>query len=125
MRDIRSDLEERAKLIEDEATRAVAHFDKKIEELRREHDARVGKLRAELAVLNVLMESEQQRMPSGPRPIEPEDQRVLHDSAPAQSELRYIGERIRQLQDGSLTPAASPQVAERRSREPNERRGGY
>ena len=61
MRDIRSDLEERAKLIEDEATRAVAHFDKKIEELRREHDARVGKLRAELAVLNVLMESEQQR----------------------------------------------------------------
>ncbi|MGA7546124.1 MAG: hypothetical protein WBW08_09940 [Methyloceanibacter sp.] len=74
MRDIRSDLEERAKLVEDEATRTAAHFDKKIEELRREHDACLAKLNAELAVLgvvaklnaefallDVLMSSEQQR----------------------------------------------------------------
>jgi hypothetical protein len=121
MRDIRSDLEERVKLIEDEATRVGAHFDKKIEELRREHDARVGKLRAELAALNLLMEAEQQRVPSGPGPMKPEDPRALHDSAPAQSELRHIGERIRQLQDERLAEAG-PDVAVRR---PNERRGGY
>ena len=121
MRDIRSDLQERANLIEDEISRTGSHF----EQLRRQHDARVGELKAELAALGVLMEAEQQRMLSGPRPIEPEDQRGSNDLAPVQSELRHIGERIRQLQDGKIAPDAPPQVAERRFREPNERRGGY
>jgi len=62
MRDIRSDLEERAKLVEREAADLLAYFDKKLEELKREHAARMGKLKAELAALSVLMECEHQRV---------------------------------------------------------------
>ena len=56
MRDIRNDLEERAKLIEAEATDILSYFDKRLEELKREQADRIGKLKAELAALNVLME---------------------------------------------------------------------
>jgi hypothetical protein len=107
MRDILKDLQERASLIEDEIFRTESHF----EELKRERDIRVGELKAELAVLGVLMDSERQRLPNVPRQMEPEEQRALHNLAPAQSDLRHIGERIRQLQDGSLAPL---QFAERR-----------
>jgi hypothetical protein len=107
MRDILMDLQERASLIEDEISRTDSHF----EELKRERDIRVGELKAELAVLGVLMDSERQRLPNVPRQMEPEEQRALHNLAPAQSDLRHIGERIRQLQDGSLAPL---QFAERR-----------
>jgi hypothetical protein len=74
MRDIRSDLEERAKLIENETTLAVAQFNKKLEELRREHAARLADLKGELAALSVLMESEHRRMTSSPP--------VLHQRTP-------------------------------------------
>ena len=99
MRDIRSDLEERAKLIEAEATRVVTRFEKQIEPLRREYDARVADLKAELAVLNVLMESEQQRMASGPQPVDPVEH-APKVSGTVESELQHIGVRIRRLQDG-------------------------
>jgi translation initiation factor 2 beta subunit (eIF-2beta)/eIF-5 len=83
MRDIRSDLQERANLIEEEITAAIAHFEKTVEQLQSECDARVAKLRAELAVLGVLIESEHQRMPnSGPRPIETEHQRTPNGPRP-------------------------------------------
>jgi hypothetical protein len=105
MRDIRSDLEERAKLIEAEATRAGAHFEKQIEPLRREYDARVAELKAELAVLNVLMESEQQRMVSGPQPVEAAQQ-TPKVSETVESELQHIGDRIRKLRDREPAPVA-------------------
>jgi hypothetical protein len=120
MRDIRNDLQERAKLIEDEISGTTAHFEIK----RREHDARIGQLKSELAVLGILMESEQQRMASEP-PTQREYQRTPDDLAPVQSELRHIGDRIRQLQNGRTAPNDSLDVAERPAREPNERRGGY
>jgi hypothetical protein len=120
MRDIRSDLQERAKLIEDEISRTSAHFEMQ----RREHDARLGQLKSELAVLGVLMESEQKRMASEP-PVEHQHQRLQNDLAPVQSELRHIGDRIRQLPNGRTAPNESLEVAERPAREPNERRGGY
>jgi hypothetical protein len=104
MRDIRSDLQERAKLIEEDITRAVGHFEKQVEPLKREYDARVAELKAELAVLGVLMESEHQRMQSDTRPIEPEYQRMPNASGPIESEIHHIGDRLRQLQDGR--PAA-------------------
>jgi hypothetical protein len=89
IRDIRSDLEERAKLIEDETRRTTAHFDKKFEELRREQDARLAELKAELAALSVLLESERRRMASGPP--------VLHQrTAPGalESDLKRIGDLL-------------------------------
>jgi hypothetical protein len=104
MRDIRNDLQERANLIEKEITAAIAHFENQVEALRREYDSRVAELKAETAVLGVLMESEHQRMPSDTRPIEPEYQRMPNASRPIESELHHIGDRLRQLQDGR--PAA-------------------
>jgi hypothetical protein len=82
MRDIRRDLEERAKLVENEAILVAAHCDQKIEEQTREHRACVAKLNAELAVLgvlnaelallDVLTNSERHRTESDPQSTEPE-----------------------------------------------------
>jgi hypothetical protein len=51
MRDIRSDLQERAKLIEGQISSAYTHFEKVIEQLQSEHDARVAEFKSELAVM--------------------------------------------------------------------------
>ncbi len=105
MRDIRSDLEERAKLIESEATDILAYFDKRLEELKREQADRMGKLKAELAALSVLMESERQRTQNEPQPVEP----VQQTPKVAETvELQHISERIRLLRDGEPIPAARP-----------------
>jgi hypothetical protein len=72
MRDIRRDLEERAKLVENEAILVAAHCDQKIEEQTREHRACVAKLNAELALLDVLTNSERHRTESDPQSTEPE-----------------------------------------------------
>ena len=112
MRDIRSDLEERAKLVEREAADVLAYFDKKLEELKREHAARMGKLKAELAALSVLMECEHQRMQNEPQPVEPVQQTPVAETF----EFQHIGDRIRRLRDGELAPAARPVRA-------NEKRG--
>ena len=69
--------------------RAIAHFDKKCEELRRERDARLAELKSELATLSVLMESEHRRMASGP-PIP--HQRTAPGSL--KSELKRISDRL-------------------------------
>jgi hypothetical protein len=93
MRDIRSDLEERAKLIEREAAVVVGYFDKKLEELKHEHAVRMGGLKDELAALNVLMESEQQRMQQEPVEHAPKVSETV------ESELQHISDRIRKLRD--------------------------
>ena len=105
MRDIRSDLEERAKLIEREATDILAYFDKRLEELKREQADRMGKLKAELAALNVLMESEQQRNQNEPQPVEPVQQ-TPKVAETVELELQHIGDRIRRLRDGEPGRAA-------------------
>ena len=96
MRDIRSDLEERAKLIEGEAADILAYFDKRLEELKREQADRMSKLEAELAALSVLMESERQRNQNEPQPVEPAQQ-ILKVSETV--ELQHISDRIRKLRD--------------------------
>jgi hypothetical protein len=87
MRDIRSDLEERAKLIQEDITRTVAQCEKAIRRLQSECDGRVETLKAELAALGVLITAERQRMT---RPMEPEQSLTLAASRPAQSEQRRI-----------------------------------
>ena len=104
MRDIRNDLEERAKLVERDAADATAYFDKRLEELKREHAARIGKLKAELAALNVLMDSEEQRMLDQPQPVEPAQQ-TPKVAETVESELQHIGDRIRRLRDGEPSVA--------------------
>jgi hypothetical protein len=74
MRDIRSDLQERSNLIEEQITAVVAHFEKAVDQLQSERDARLAELEAELAALGALIEAEHRRLPQGPRPMEPERQ---------------------------------------------------
>jgi hypothetical protein len=62
MRDIRSDLQERVRLIEDQISTSYAQFEKMIEQLQSEREARVSELKAELSVLGKLMEVEHRRM---------------------------------------------------------------
>jgi hypothetical protein len=79
MRDIRGDLQERAILVDEQIRAAVAHFDKAIQQLQTERDARIGDLKASLAMLAKLMEFEE---------------RLLHNTPPATpaSSLLALGE---------------------------------
>ena len=52
MRDIRSDLEERANLIQGQVNAAYAHFEKLMQQLQGERDARIAELTETLAMIN-------------------------------------------------------------------------
>ena len=62
MRDIRNDLAERARLIEDQISAAYAQFEKMLEQLQNERDGKVSDLKSEFAALGKLMEVENRRM---------------------------------------------------------------
>jgi hypothetical protein len=62
MRDIRIDLQERARLIEDQISASYAQFEKMIEQLQSERESRVSELKSELAALSKLMDVEHRRM---------------------------------------------------------------
>jgi hypothetical protein len=62
MRDIRNDLQERVRLIEDQISSSYAQFEKMIEQLQSEREARVSELKSELSALGKLMEVEHRRM---------------------------------------------------------------
>ena len=58
MRDIRSDLEERANIIQEQLKASYAHFEKMVLQLQRERDARVADLNQTLAMIDKLMQFE-------------------------------------------------------------------
>ena len=62
MRDIRSDLQERANLIEEQIRAACAHFEKMVQQLQGERDADVAELKSSLAWIGKFMEAEHRRM---------------------------------------------------------------
>ena len=59
MRDIRSDLEERATLIYEQIKATYANFERTVEQLKNECDARIADLKSGLAIISKFMESEQ------------------------------------------------------------------
>jgi hypothetical protein len=59
MRDIRGDLQERAVLVDEQIRAVVAHFDKTIQQLQTERDARIADLKAGLAMIAKFMEFEE------------------------------------------------------------------
>jgi hypothetical protein len=75
MRDIRSDLQERVKLLDDQINSAQAQFDKFLEQIKGEHDARLKDLKAELEAVNHLLGIEHRRLngatqaPQAPKPL--------------------------------------------------------
>jgi hypothetical protein len=89
MRDIRSDLLERAKRIREDITRSVAQCEKAVQRLQSEYDGRVETLKAELAALEVLIAAERQRMPD-PRPMQPAQSHMSDVPRPVQSEQQRI-----------------------------------
>ena len=58
MRDIRSDLEERAHIIQEQMRAAYAHFERMAQQLQTERDARVSGLKETLAMIDKLIEFE-------------------------------------------------------------------
>jgi len=86
MRDIRIDLQERARLIEDQISASYAQFEKMIEQLQSERESRVSELKSELAALSKLMDVEHRRMANvlplatqAPAPQSPGPQLSLSD----------------------------------------------
>jgi len=59
MRDIRSDLQERATLIDGEIRAAYAHFEKTVQQLQSERDARLSDLKSGLAMIAKFMKFEE------------------------------------------------------------------
>jgi hypothetical protein len=58
MRDIRSDLEERANIIEEQIRAAYAHFEKVVQQLQNERDMRIADLKSGLAMIEKFMHFE-------------------------------------------------------------------
>lgn len=61
MRDIRSDLQERANLLEEQISAAQGQFEKYLEQLRAEQESRVKDLKSELEAIQALLLIEQRR----------------------------------------------------------------
>jgi hypothetical protein len=74
MRDIRSDLQERADLTQDRIKAADVHFERMVERLRNEHDASVADLKETLAMIAKLMEFEERHIAN-----------MSHDATPPSS----------------------------------------
>ena len=64
MRDIRSDLQERATLIDQQIKGAYDHFERSIRQLQNERDARIGELQSALAMIAKFIEFEDRNMPN-------------------------------------------------------------
>jgi hypothetical protein len=82
MRDIRNDLQERARLIEEQISGAYAQFEKMLEQLQAEREGRVADLKSELGAVVKLLEAEHRRM-ANVLPI-PTSQATAPQSAPPQ-----------------------------------------
>lgn len=61
MRDIRADLQERVKLLDEQISAAQGQFDKFLEQIKSEHEARLKDLKVELEAVNHLLGIEHRR----------------------------------------------------------------
>ena len=59
MRDIRSDLQERAALVDEQIRSAYTRFEEAVRQLQIERDERIGELKSDLAVIEEFLELEQ------------------------------------------------------------------
>jgi len=102
MRDIRGDLQERAKLLEEQLKAAHTQFDKFLEQIKGEHEARIKDLNDELDAVNQLLGIEHRRLNgSGQAPQAPKAQPQPQKSAPPQPLADFL---VRKLSEaGSLS----------------------
>jgi hypothetical protein len=59
MRDIQSDLRERATVIDEQIRVAYAHFEKAVQQLQSDRDAKISELKSDLAIISKFIELEQ------------------------------------------------------------------
>lgn len=79
MRDIRSDLQERATLIDEQIRAAVAHFDETVQQLQTERDTRIADLKSGLAMIAKFMEFEERFLHNTPSVVQPSPLVALAD----------------------------------------------
>jgi hypothetical protein len=70
MRDIRSDLEERATLIDAQIKAAYSNFERAVEQLKNAHEARVADLKSGLSMIAQFVEFEQRYLRSDSPPVQ-------------------------------------------------------
>jgi hypothetical protein len=100
MRDIRADLQERVKLLDDQIGAAQAQFDKFLEQIKGEHETRVKDLKAELEAVNHLLGIEHRRHGAAPAPKAPaESQRSAPPQPLADFLIRKLAEQGPMSQD--------------------------
>ena len=104
MRDIRSDLQDRARHIEEQLNGAQAHFERRIEELQSERDARIAELNAELAAVSKLLESETRRLggQGGPQSTQQAPRGPGPQAAPQSQGEQQVPQQTQPLQLGDL-----------------------
>lgn len=95
MRDIRGDLQDRAALIEEQINAHQAQFEKLIDQLKREHEARLEDLKSELEAVNRLMDVELRRL-GAPQQAQAQGRAPIHNQPqghvqPAQAPAQHQG----------------------------------
>jgi hypothetical protein len=70
MRDIRGDLQERAKLLEEQIGATQSQFDKYIEQLKREHQGKLEGLKSDLDTVQMVIKTEDRLLGSVRPPAE-------------------------------------------------------
>ncbi|HKQ55933.1 MAG TPA: hypothetical protein VJT12_08565 [Methyloceanibacter sp.] len=85
MRDIRTDLQERAAYIGEHIKASQAQFEMGLEQLKRDHDSKVKDLRAELEAVNVLLGIEQRRHDAVANAPQPQNHAQAQAQAQAQA----------------------------------------
>jgi hypothetical protein len=101
MRDIRADLQERVKLLDDQIGAAQAQFDQFLEQIKGEHEGRLKDLKAELDAVNHLLAIEHRRH-GGTAPVPkapPESQRSAPQQPLADFLIRKLAEQGPMPQD--------------------------
>ena len=99
MRDIRSDLHERANFFAGQIKLAQGEFDKFIEQLKLEHDSKLHNLKSDLNVVRRVTETEDRRLGSAPSASRAEPQRSspqppLQQVQPLQSHSDFLTSKI-------------------------------
>ena len=94
MRDIRADLQERVKLLDEQINAAQGQFDKFLEQIKSEHEARLKDLKAELEAVNHLLGIEHRRHGAAPAPkAQAESQRSAPPQPLADFLIRKLAEQ--------------------------------
>ena len=94
MRDIRADLQERVKLLDDQIGAAQAQFDQFLEQIKHDHEGRLKDLKAELEAVNHLLAIEHRRHGSAaPAPKAQAEQRSAPQQPLADFLIRKLAEQ--------------------------------